>query len=46
MTAAEWAGFGVALMTLTAGFAGFTRWLVKQYLYELNRIFYHFHFDL
>lgn len=36
MTAAEWAGFAVALMTLTVGFAGFTRWLVKHYLSELK----------
>jgi hypothetical protein len=36
MTATEWAGFAVALMTLIAGFAGFIRWLVKHYLYELR----------
>jgi hypothetical protein len=36
MTATEWAGFAVAIMTLTVGFAGFTRWLVKHYLYELR----------
>jgi hypothetical protein len=36
MTATEWAGLSVALMTLTAGFAGFIRWLVKHYLYELK----------
>jgi hypothetical protein len=36
MTATEWAGLAVALMTLTAGFAGFIRWLVKHYLYELK----------
>jgi hypothetical protein len=36
MTATEWAGFAVALMTLAAGFAGLTRWLVKHYLYELK----------
>jgi hypothetical protein len=36
MTGTEWAGFFVALMTLAAGFAGFTRWLVKHYLYELR----------
>jgi hypothetical protein len=36
MTSTEWAGFFVAIMTLTAGFAGFTRWLVKHYLYELK----------
>ena len=36
MTATEWAGLAVAIMTLTAGFAGFIRWLVKHYLYELK----------
>ena len=36
MTAAEWAGFAVALMTLFAGFAGAVRWLVKHYLAELK----------
>jgi len=36
MTATEWAGFAVALMTLAAGFAGLIRWLVKHYLYELK----------
>jgi len=36
MTAAEWAGFAVALMTLLAGFASGTRWLVKHYLAELK----------
>jgi hypothetical protein len=36
MTATEWAGLAVALMTLTAGFAGLIRWLVKHYLYELK----------
>ena len=36
MTAAEWAGFAVALMTLLAGFTGAVRWLVKHYLAELK----------
>lgn len=36
MTATEWAGLAVAFMTLTAGFAGLIRWLVKHYLYELK----------
>lgn len=36
MAATEWAGLAVALMTLTAGFTGLIRWLVKHYLYELK----------
>jgi hypothetical protein len=36
MTATEWAGLAVALMTLLAGFAGGVRWLVKHYLSELK----------
>ena len=36
MTATEWAGFAVALMTLLAGFSGAVRWLVKHYLAELK----------
>lgn len=36
MSAAEWAGFAVALMTLLAGFASAVRWLVKHYLSELK----------
>ena len=36
MTAAEWAGFAVALMTIIAGFATSIRWLVKHYLSELK----------
>jgi hypothetical protein len=36
MTATEWAGFAVALMTIIAGFAGSVRWLVKHYLNELK----------
>lgn len=36
MSAAEWAAFAVALMTITAGFAGFVKWLVSHYLSELK----------
>lgn len=36
MTAAEWAGFAVAIMTLLAGFTTAIRWLVKHYLSELK----------
>jgi hypothetical protein len=36
MTATEWAGFAVALMTIIAGFATSVRWLVKHYLSELK----------
>lgn len=36
MSAAEWAGFAVALMTLLAGFTAAIRWLVKHYLDELK----------
>ena len=36
MSAAEWAGFAVAIMTLLAGFSGAVRWLVKHYLSELK----------
>ena len=36
MTAAEWAGFAVALMTIAAGFTGAIKWLVKHYLAELK----------
>lgn len=36
MSASEWAGFAVALMTIMAGFAGSVRWLVKHYLSELK----------
>lgn len=36
MSASEWAGFTVALMTIMAGFAGSVRWLVKHYLSELK----------
>jgi len=36
MTATEWAGFAVALMTIVAGFTGSVRWLVKHYLSELK----------
>ena len=36
MSAAEWAGFAVAIMTLIAGFTAAIRWLVKHYLEELK----------
>jgi hypothetical protein len=36
MSAAEWAGFAVALMTLIVGFSAFVRWLVQHYLSELK----------
>jgi len=36
MTAAEWSGFAVAIMTLVAGFTAGIRWLVKHYLDELK----------
>jgi hypothetical protein len=36
MSAAEWAGFAVAVMTLLIGFTSAIRWLVKHYLSELK----------
>jgi hypothetical protein len=36
MSAAEWAGFAVAVMTLLAGFTAAIRWLVQHYLAELK----------
>ena len=36
MSAAEWAGFAVAVMTLVAGFTAAVRWLVQHYLSELK----------
>ena len=36
MTAQDWAAFAVALMTLTVGFTGLVKWLVKHYLSELK----------
>ena len=36
MSAAEWAGFGVAVMTLVAGFVAAVKWLVEHYLSELK----------
>ena len=36
MTATEWAGFAVAMMTLVAGFTAAIRWLVQHYLSELK----------
>jgi hypothetical protein len=36
MTATEWAGFAVAIMTLIVGFTAAIRWLVQHYLSELK----------
>jgi hypothetical protein len=36
MTPTDWLGISIALMTLTAGFTGAVRWLVKHYLSELK----------
>jgi len=36
VTAMDWAGLAVAILTLITGFAGAVRWLVKHYLYELR----------
>jgi hypothetical protein len=36
VTATEWAGFAVAVMTLLGGFTAAIRWLVKHYLSELK----------
>ena len=36
MTATEWSGFAVAIMTLIVGFTAAIRWLVQHYLSELK----------
>ena len=36
MSVNEWIGVAVGAMTLTAGFAGAIKWLVKHYLSELK----------
>jgi hypothetical protein len=36
MSAFQWAAFAVSIMTITAGFAGLIKWLVKHYLSELK----------
>ena len=36
MTAANWAGLIVSIITIAAAFAASVRWLVKHYLYELK----------
>jgi hypothetical protein len=36
VTATEWAGFAVAVMTLIVGFTAAIRWLVQHYLSELK----------
>lgn len=35
MTANDWAGVAVAVVTVVAGMAGAIRWMVKHYLHEL-----------
>lgn len=36
MSAIDWAGLAVAVMTLLGGFSAAVRWLVKHYLAELK----------
>jgi hypothetical protein len=36
MSALNWAGFAVALVTIGSAFIGSIRWLVKHYLAELK----------
>jgi hypothetical protein len=36
MSASEWAGLIVSVVTIVASFVGATRWLVKHYLSELK----------
>ena len=36
MSALNWAALAVAVISITTGFAGAVRWLVKHYLYELK----------
>lgn len=36
MTAANWASLIIAAIAIITSFAGFIRWLVKHYLYELR----------
>jgi hypothetical protein len=36
MSAMDWAGLTVALMTIVAGFTAFIRWIVLHYLSELK----------
>jgi predicted transcriptional regulator len=36
MSASEWAGLIVSVVTIIASFIGATRWLVKHYLSELR----------
>lgn len=36
MSAMDWAGLAVAVMTLLGGFSAAVRWLVKHYLAELK----------
>lgn len=36
MKATDWAALAIAAITITTGFAGAVRWLVKHYLSELK----------
>jgi hypothetical protein len=36
MSATDWAGLTVAIMTILGGFSAAVRWLVKHYLAELK----------
>lgn len=36
MSAVDWAALIVAIISISASFAGIVRWLVKHYLYELR----------
>lgn len=35
MSAVDWAGVAVAVVTIVSGIAGAVRWMVKHYLHEL-----------
>lgn len=35
MSAVDWAGVAVAVVTMVSGIAGAVRWMVKHYLHEL-----------
>lgn len=35
MSAVDWAGVAVAVVTIVSGVAGAVRWMVKHYLHEL-----------
>jgi len=36
VSAVDWAALIVAIISISASFAGIVRWLVKHYLYELR----------